>query len=40
MKEPNELTERMNGVDEIIDNLVKKTTELEKQMMKRPEIIG
>jgi hypothetical protein len=31
MKDINELNERMDAADEVIDNLIKKTTELEKQ---------
>src|ERR1700749_1112756 len=38
MKDINELNERMDQADEIIDNLVKKTTELEKQAASIPEI--
>src|SRR6185437_7882360 len=38
MKDINELNERMNQADEIIDNLVKKATELEKQVADIQEI--
>jgi len=38
MKDINELNERMNSNEEIIDNLVKKATELEKQIAKATEI--
>ena len=38
MTDMNELSERMDSNEEIIDNLVKKTTELEKQVMKIPEV--
>lgn len=38
MTELNELSERMDSNEEIIDNLIKKTTELEKQVMKIPEV--
>lgn len=38
MKDLNEFNERMNSNEEIIDNLVKKTTELEKQIAKTTEI--
>jgi hypothetical protein len=38
MKDINELNERMDSTDEIIDNLVKKTTELEKQAANVPEL--
>ncbi|MDB5283947.1 MAG: hypothetical protein JWO06_3022, partial [Bacteroidota bacterium] len=38
MTELNELSGRMNSNEEIIDNLIKKTTELEKQVMKIPEV--
>jgi hypothetical protein len=31
MKELNELTERMDGADELIDSLVKKVTEIEAE---------
>jgi hypothetical protein len=34
MKEIEELTERMNGVDEIMDSLIKKITDLEKKEVK------
>ena len=34
MKEIEELTERMNGVDEIMDSLIKKITDLEKKEIK------
>jgi len=34
----NGLSERMDSNEEIIDNLIKKTTELEKQVIKMPEI--
>jgi len=38
MKDINELSERMDQTDETIDNLVKKTTELEKQVTSIPEV--
>jgi len=38
MTELNELSERMDSNEEIIDNLIKKTTELEKQVVKMPEV--
>lgn len=38
MKDINEFNERMNSNEEIIDNLVKKSTELEKQIAKAAEI--
>jgi len=34
MKELNELTERMDGVDELMDTIVKKMTEIDKREMK------
>jgi hypothetical protein len=34
MKEIEELTERMNGIDEIMDSLIKKITDLEKKEIK------
>jgi hypothetical protein len=34
MKELNELTERMDGADELIDSLVKKVTEIDKREIK------
>ena len=34
MKELNELTERMDGVDELMDSIVKKVTELDKREIK------
>ena len=34
MKELNELTERMDGVDELIDSIVKKVTEIDKREIK------
>jgi hypothetical protein len=37
MKELKELTERMDGVDELMDNLVKKVTELDKREIKKPD---
>lgn len=39
MKDINELNERMDSNDEIIENLIKKTTELEKQVANAPEVI-
>jgi len=38
MTDKNELSERMDSNEEIIDNLIKKTTELEKQVVKIPEV--
>jgi hypothetical protein len=38
MKNINELSERMDSNDEIIDNLIKKSTELEKRILKTEEI--
>jgi hypothetical protein len=38
MKDINELNERMDQADEIIENLIKKTTELEKQVTSIPEV--
>src|ERR1700722_7755435 len=34
MKELNELTERMDGVDELMDSIVKKVTEIDKREIK------
>lgn len=38
MTDMNELSERMDSNEEIIDNLIKKTTELEKQVVNIPEV--
>jgi len=38
MTDMNELSGRIDSNEEIIDNLIKKTTELEKQVMKIPEV--
>ena len=37
MKELNELTERMDGVDELMDSIVKKVTEIDKREIKIPD---